>query len=123
MFLSFRVEDTHNSFTSYLNDTLRDRGINTFVDDERLRGEEISAELLKAIESLRISIIVFSKNYAFSSWCLDELVKIIECKKKGQIVQLNYFKVDPSEERNQNENFGEVLTKHKERFKNDMKKV
>ena len=36
VFLSFRVEDTHNSFTSYLNDTLRDRGINTFVDDELL---------------------------------------------------------------------------------------
>ena len=67
VFLSFRVEDTHNSFTSYLNDTLRDRGINTFVDDELPRGEEISAELLKAIESSRISIIVFFKNYAFST--------------------------------------------------------
>ena len=67
VFLSFRVEDTHNSFTSYLNDTLRDRGINTFVDDELLRGEEISAELLKAIESSRISIIILFKNYAFST--------------------------------------------------------
>ena len=67
VFLSFRVEDTHNSFTSYLNDTLRDRGFNTFVDDELLRGEEISAELLKTVESSRISIIVFFKNYAFST--------------------------------------------------------
>ena len=48
---------------------------------------------------------------------------MIECKKKGQIVQPIFFKVDPSEVCNQNGNFGEVLTKHKERFKNNMKKV
>ena len=48
---------------------------------------------------------------------------MIECKKKGQIVQPIFFKVDPSEVYNQNGNFGEVLTKHKERFKNNMKKV
>ena len=54
---------------------------------------------------------------------MDELVKMIECKKKGQIVQPIFFKVDPSEVYNQNGNFGEVLTKHKERFKNNMKKV
>ena len=123
VFLSFRGEDTHNGFMSYLKGTLCDRGINTFVDDELPRGEEISAELLNAIESSMISIIVFSKNYAFSTLCLDELVKIIERKKKGQIVQPIFFKVEPSEVRNQNGNFGEALTKHKERFKNNMKKV
>ena len=53
MFLSFRCENTRNGFSSYLNDTLRDRGINTFVDDELLRGEEISAELLKAIKKFK----------------------------------------------------------------------
>ena len=33
------------------------------------------------------------------------------------------FKVGPSKVHNQNGNFGEILTKHKERFKNNMKKV
>jgi hypothetical protein len=79
VFLSFRGEDIRNGFTSNLNGILRHNGFNTFMDDELPRGEEISTELLEAIESSRISIIVFSQNYASSTWCLDELVKILEC--------------------------------------------
>ena len=68
-------------FTSHLNGLLKLKGIHTFIDDELPRGEEISTELLEAI-----SIIVFFENYASSTWCLDELVKILECKKSGQMV-------------------------------------
>ena len=46
--LSFREEDTHNSFTSNLNGILRHNGINTFKDDDVKKGEKISAELLEA---------------------------------------------------------------------------
>jgi len=49
-------------------------------------GEKISAGLLKVIESSRISIIVFSENYVSSTWCLDQLVKIVECKKNDQLM-------------------------------------
>jgi hypothetical protein len=66
------------------------------MDDELPRGEEISTELIEAIESSRISIIVFSQNYASSTWCLNELVKILECKKNGQTVLPVFYKVDPS---------------------------
>ena len=41
---------------------LCDKGINTFMDEKLPIGEEIHAELLEAIESSKISIIVFSKN-------------------------------------------------------------
>jgi hypothetical protein len=123
VFLSFRGEDTRNGFTSHLNGILRHNGINTFIDDELRRGEEISLELLEAIESSRISIIVFSQNYASSSWCLDELVKILECKKNGQIVLPVFYRVDPSDVRNQKGNFGEAFAKHEERFRDNMEKV
>ena len=36
---------------------------------------------MKAIETSRIAIVMFSKNYATSDWCLDELVKVVECKR------------------------------------------
>ena len=62
VFLSFRGEDTRNNFTSHLCEALRGKGINTFIDDDLQRGEEISVELLKAIELSKISIVVFSKN-------------------------------------------------------------
>ncbi|RVW62612.1 TMV resistance protein N [Vitis vinifera] len=55
------------------------------VDDEELpRGEEIAPELLKAIEESRSAIIVFSKTYAHSKWCLEELVKIMKCKEERE---------------------------------------
>ncbi|XP_050274906.1 disease resistance protein RML1B-like isoform X5 [Quercus robur] len=121
VFVSFRGEDTRNNFTSILIGILYHHGINIFLDNEHLRGEEISDKLFEAIESSRISIIVFSKNYAFSTWCLKELVKILECKKKGQIVLPIFYKVDPSEVRNhQKGKFGEALTKHETKFKDKM---
>ena len=85
-------------------------------------GEQISTELFKTIESSMISIIVFSENYAFSTWCLDELVKIIECKKKDQMeVQLVFYNMDPLDVRNQKGKFGEALAKLEEKFKDNKK--
>jgi hypothetical protein len=123
VFLSFRGEDTRHNFTSHLYRNLLQKGIDTFMDDEELRsGEEISSSLLKAIEQSRISIVVFSQTYASSRWCLDELLKILECKEeKGQIVLPVFFKVDPSDVRHQKNSFETSLAKHEERFKNDIK--
>ncbi|XP_070021903.1 disease resistance protein Roq1-like isoform X2 [Nicotiana sylvestris] len=117
VFLSFRGEDTRKTFTGHLYSKLCDDGINTFIDDEELRkGDVISSKLEKAIEESRISIIVFSRNYASSSWCLNELVKILECKEKlKQMVLPIFYDVDPSEVRKQTGLFGEALAKHKER--------
>ena len=106
VFLNFKGEDTRNSFTSNLNGILRHNGIDTIMDDKLPRGEKIPIELLEAIERSRIAIIVFSKNYAFSTWCLNELVKILECKKNGQLVLSNFLKVDPSEVRSERGEFG-----------------
>ncbi|KAL4622114.1 hypothetical protein ACB092_06G274200 [Castanea dentata] len=122
VFLSFRGEDTRSNFVSHLYHTLCDRGIHTFIDNNLERGEEISTELFKTIENSKMSIIVFSENYASSSWCLDELTKIIECRKNNRSVLPIFYKVDPSEVRKQQGKFGEALTRHEERFK-DKKKV
>lgn len=122
VFLSFRGKDTCFSFTSHLYQALCQEGLNTFIDNGLHRGEEIPAELLKVIEDSTILIIVFSKNYAFSSWCLDELVKFIECLKNDQVVLPIFYKVDPLEVRQQKGKFGEALTKHEIKFR-DIKKV
>ncbi|XP_028954972.1 TMV resistance protein N [Malus domestica] len=97
-------------------------GINTFIDRHLVRGEEISPAFLKAIEDSRISVIVFSENYASSRWCLDELVHIRECRKsRQQIVWPVFYKVDPSHVRNQTSSFGDAFTglecKHKDEEK------
>ena len=81
VFLSFRGEDTRKNFTDHLYSALDEKGIIVFrVDKELERGESISPGLFKAIEESKISIVVFSRSYAFLTWCLDELVHILECK-------------------------------------------
>ncbi|XP_035546829.1 disease resistance protein RPV1-like isoform X2 [Juglans regia] len=123
VFLSFRGEDTRDTLTAHLYHALIQKGIRTFIDDDEVkRGDEISTKLLPAIEDSRISIIILSKNYASSTWCLDELVKILECKKsKQQIVLPVFYHVDPSDIRHQRGTFGEVLAKHAEKLNGDMK--
>ena len=122
VFLSFRGEDTRHGFVSHLYTALCHRGIYTFIGNDLLRGEEISVELLKTIENSTTSIIVFSENYASSTWCLEELAKIIECRKNKQSVRPVFYKVDPSEVRKQEGKYGEALTMHEEKF-NDKKKI
>ena len=87
------------------------------------RGEEISAELIKAIKSSMISIIIFSQNYAFSTWCLEELTKILECKKNGQKILPVFYKVDPFKVRKQEGSFGLALTTHEKKLENNIEKV
>ncbi|XP_062074357.1 disease resistance protein RPV1-like isoform X4 [Humulus lupulus] len=98
VFISFRGEDTRNAFTTHLFEALRIRKVYTYLDEVTLkRGDEISPALLQAIEQSKISVIVFSENYADSSWCLDELVKIMECKEiLGQQVVPIFYHVNPS---------------------------
>ncbi|KAM5582386.1 hypothetical protein ABKV19_002680 [Rosa sericea] len=113
VFLSFRGEDTRNTFTGHLHSNLVQKGIKTFIDDGLPRGEEISSALFKAIEESKISVIVFSENYASSKWCLEELAKIIQCKEsKNQMVYPVFYKVDPSDVRKQCGSFGQALAHH-----------
>ncbi|XP_006600001.1 disease resistance protein RPV1 [Glycine max] len=125
VFLSFRGSDTRHGFTGHLYKALLDRGIYTFIDNEELqRGEEITPSLVKAIEDSRIAILVFSKNYASSTFCLDELVHILACvKEKGTMVLPVFYEVDPSDVRHQRGSYEEALNKHKEKFNDDEEKL
>lgn len=111
VFLSFRGADTRKNFTDHLYTALVANGIRTFRDNEEVeKGGEIKLHLIKAIELSRISVIVLSKNYAHSKWCLEELLKIVEClRERGQIVLPVFYHVDPSQIRNQTGVYSEVF--------------
>nr|KAJ0191415.1 hypothetical protein LSAT_V11C800408960 [Lactuca sativa] len=114
VFLSFRGEDTRKTFVDHLYFALEQQGLYTYKDDKTLpRGESIGPALMKAIEESQIAVIIFSENYADSSWCLDELVCIMKCKDtKGQSVMPIFYHVDPSEVRKQIRIYGEAFAKH-----------
>ncbi|KAL6297367.1 hypothetical protein ACE6H2_005509 [Prunus campanulata] len=114
VFLSFRGEDTRKGFTGHLHAALSDAGIRAFLDDNELkRAEFIKTQLEQAIDGSMISMIVFSKSYADSSWCLEELVKIMECRERlGQQVIPLFYNVDASDVRNQKGSFAQAFEKH-----------
>ncbi|XP_059429318.1 disease resistance protein RPV1-like [Corylus avellana] len=125
VFLSFRGEDTRKNFTDHLYSALVQLGIRTFRDNEELpRGKTISTELLNVIRVSKISMVIFSKGYASSRWCLDELVEIVHCKNtKGHTLFPIFYHVDPSDVRNQTGTFAKAFARHEELSQTDMERV
>ncbi|KAG5232611.1 TMV resistance protein [Salix suchowensis] len=123
VFLSFRG-DTRWSFTDHLYNALDRARVHTFRDNKIPRGEEISSQLLEAIHGSEISIVVFSEGYATSTWCLEELAYIMECRNtKGQVVIPVFYHIDPSDVQEQKRSFAEAFQTHEERFKEEIEKV
>ncbi|XP_031257654.1 TMV resistance protein N-like [Pistacia vera] len=111
-----RGEDTRENFTSHLYAALYSKKIKTFIDSYDLeRGDEISQALLNAIEESKIAVIIFSKGYATSRWCLEELAKIIEGKKAEDLILPVFYHADPSDIRNQKGSFEKAFVRHKEK--------
>ncbi|XP_022717114.1 TMV resistance protein N-like [Durio zibethinus] len=125
VFLSFRGEDTRKNFSDHLYAALKRNGIVTFRDDPKLEaGEEIAAELFKAIQESWCSVIVFSETYAFSGWCLDELHEIVKQKnEKGHKIFPIFYDVDPSDLRRQTGKVEEAFVKHEEKYKENKVKT
>lgn len=118
IFLSFRGKDTRDGFTHDLYQALTDEGFKTFIDDKGLQtGDKISQSLYNAIEGSRLSIVILSENYAESSWCLEELIKILDCMDNvDQMVWPIFYKVDPTDVRFQKKSYANAMAKHERRY-------
>ncbi|RDX58518.1 Disease resistance protein RML1A, partial [Mucuna pruriens] len=117
VFVSFRGPDVRDGFLSHLIKEFSQKHIVFFIDDKIPKGDEIDEALFGAIEGSSISIIIFSQRFVFSPWCLLELVKIIECRKKnGQIVLPIFYHVDPSNVRHSKEIYRTAFAKHRKRY-------
>ncbi|KAB2635186.1 TMV resistance protein N-like [Pyrus ussuriensis x Pyrus communis] len=125
VFLSFRGVDTRTSFTDYMYEKLQDKNVKTFRDDPKLeKGTNINPELMKAIEESRFAIVVLSKKYATSTWCLSELAHIVKCtKEKGTRILPIFFHVEPSDVRHIKASFAEAFTDHEKTFGKESKNV
>jgi hypothetical protein len=124
VFISFRGPDARNTFVDHLYAHLVRKGLMVFKDDMELRrGESISPQLLQAIQDSRVSIVVFSKDYASSTWCLDEMAAIYYRHQLKQIIFPVFYDVDPSHVRKQNGVYENAFVLHTEIFKDDVHKV
>ncbi|XP_039161743.1 TMV resistance protein N [Eucalyptus grandis] len=90
IFISYKRGDTLRP-VSHLKGALERRGIRTVVDYTLDGGEEIWPAIEEVIKQSNIAVVVVSQNYHSSPWCLNELVKILECRKKRVMIVLPIF--------------------------------
>ncbi|KAK2993983.1 hypothetical protein RJ640_001037 [Escallonia rubra] len=95
-----------------------DAGLSVFRDDDEIeRGGKLKCELDEAIKGSQIAIVVLSKGYASSTWCLDELVMILDCKDTSRrTVVPVFYDVEPSEVKNQSGSFALAFFGYQSKF-------
>ncbi|CAH8263906.1 unnamed protein product [Arabidopsis lyrata] len=110
VFPSFHGADVRNNFLSHVLKEFKAKGIDIFIDNDIERSKSIGPELVEAIRGSKITIVLLSKNYASSTWCLNELVEVMNCRKEfGQTVMTIFYKVDPTDVKKQTGKFGKVF--------------
>lgn len=119
VFLNFRGQDTRKNFVDHLHTALDQKGLFAFRDVESNWGQSIPVKILEAIEESRCAVVIFSRNYADSTWCLDELSKIVECNegRSGHMILPVFYDVDPSDVRKQRGSFKEAFHRQEDRFR------
>jgi len=121
VFLSFRTEGTHIDFAHTLCASLRRKGISTFRYDKQVEKDmTFLKRVQKAMEESLVAIVLFSENYASSTWCLDELQKILHA---GKPVIPVFYGVLPSDVRYQKNSFAKAFEDHERRSEEDKLKV
>eukprot|EP01018_Ginkgo_biloba_P023528 Gb_26264 [translate_table: standard] len=90
VFINHRGKDVKKSLASILFYYLDALNLRVFLDKEVLRmGETLSDKIRDAISSASVHIAIFSKNYAESQWCLDELCLMLDSGAK--IIPVFYY--------------------------------
>ncbi|KFK30245.1 hypothetical protein AALP_AA7G236500 [Arabis alpina] len=106
VFPSFYGPDVRNDFLNHILKEFSSKRIDTIIT----RGESIGLDLMREIRGSKIAIVILSRNYASSSWCLDELVEIMKCREVlGQVVVPIFYKLDSIDVKKQTGDFGNVF--------------
>ncbi|XP_050223812.1 disease resistance protein RUN1-like isoform X2 [Mercurialis annua] len=113
VYLSFCSNDTGKNFSDHLYAALEQSGIHTFRCDYGIESGEINdAECQKAMQNSKICLVVFSKCYAFSVRCLEELVTMMELKETGAAVIPVFYDADPDQVWDQSGSYAEAFARH-----------
>ncbi|XP_031382653.1 TMV resistance protein N-like isoform X2 [Punica granatum] len=120
VFLSFRGPDSRQGLADVLYSDMRTAGIRVFRDDDELDiGDEIG-KILPAIESSKICVPIFSSTFAASAWCLREVERMVELKKKIMPI---FYTATPDDVKLRTELFKKELREHeKQRGEEQVKK-
>ncbi len=94
VFLNHRGRDVKRGFASHLYQALQEAGCCPFLDELSLeKGEPGQGKIYEALGCASVHVAIFSKHYADSHCCLDELCAMLESKKP--IIPV-FYDVSPS---------------------------
>jgi hypothetical protein len=121
VFINHRGSDTKKNLASLIYRELDRYGLRVFLDKEELRpGETLSVAIRRAIHSASVHIAIFSKRYAESRWCLEELCWILRVAHEHTIIPV-FYEVEPYHLRNiDREPYAKAFEEHKRKGKDSM---
>ncbi|XP_010549011.1 PREDICTED: protein PHLOEM PROTEIN 2-LIKE A5 [Tarenaya hassleriana] len=107
VFINYRGDELRYGFVSHLVEALERNRVNFFIDKDEQRGKDLKDLFLRIDQSL-IALVIFSRRYAESEWCLDELSRINKRVEMGKLRVIPiFYKVDADDVREQKGKFGD----------------
>jgi len=95
VFINHRGSDVKKTFASHLYRRLLSYGFRVFLDQPELqRGDYLTPQIEGTIGSAFVHVAIFSSGYAQSTWCLNELILMLESN--SPIIPVFYY-VKPAE--------------------------
>ncbi|GLJ27765.1 hypothetical protein SUGI_0544900 [Cryptomeria japonica] len=89
VFINHRGPDTKKTLASLIYRDLSEHGLRVFLDEQELEvGDPFPPAIQSAIRGASVHIAIFSKTYAKSVWCLDELLWMFDSH--GNIIPIFY---------------------------------
>jgi len=94
VFLNHRGPDVKGSFAAHLHQALQEAGCRPFLDKPDLeKGQPGQEKIYEALRRASVHVAIFSKDYADSDYCLNELCAMLESEK---LIIPVFYDVPPS---------------------------
>jgi len=106
--INFSGEDIQRKFVSHLDSVLSSVGFTTFLHHQNaVESTDLEPPILNLC---RVAIVVFTKTYSESAWCLHQLQQIIQWHQTycRQVLPV-YYEIEPSDVRLQKGDFGKAF--------------
>ncbi|XP_059077646.1 disease resistance protein Roq1-like isoform X1 [Cryptomeria japonica] len=123
VFINHRGPDVKKTLASLIFHALDTHGLRVFLDEEELQvGDSLTPAFRSAIRSAVVHIAIFSKAYAQSPWCLDELLWMLGSDYTSAKIIPIFYDIEPSELRHvENGAYATAFEEHrkKQRYTDD----
>jgi hypothetical protein len=95
VFINHRGPDVKKAFVAHLNGALRRDGFRPFLDAKSIgQGRHVFKSIDKALKGACVHVAVFSKRYAESKYCLNELCDML---RSDQVILPVFYGVNPED--------------------------